>query len=80
MATAGELESSQEAPLPTQHQQDALTPDERRQGRADEEMDGEREEPTCLKVSGRPDEERSSSPRVLAAPAVLVDHHASSLS
>lgn len=44
MATAGELQSIQEAALPTQHQQDALTPDERRQGRADEGMDGEREE------------------------------------
>lgn len=35
MATAGELRSTQEAPLPTRHQQ------ERRQGRADEGMDGE---------------------------------------
>lgn len=38
MVTAGELRSTQEAPLPTQHQQ------ERRQGQAIEGMDGEREE------------------------------------
>lgn len=80
MATAGELQSTQEAPLPTQHQQGALTPNERRQGQADDAMDGEPEEPTCLEVGGRPDEERSSSPCVLPAPAVLVDRHASSLS
>lgn len=57
MATAGELQSTQEAPLPTPHQQDALMPGERS---ADEGMDGEREELRVKKWVGDEIKERST--------------------